>query len=176
MRDRNLILVGFMGTGKTEVGRRLAARLGRVFVDMDAVIEERTGRTIAELFERDGEASFRRRERELVRELAGRKNLVIAAGGGVVLDPDNLRDFERTGVVICLTATAEEILRRVAGQTHRPLLEGGDRLRRIRELLERRRPLYEAIERRVETTGLTVEETVARVLDLSEDAGEGPED
>lgn len=161
---RNVILVGFMGTGKTAAGRLLARRLGREFVDMDALIEERQGRTIPEIFAKDGEPFFRRLERALVRELAAREDLVIAPGGGIVLDPDNVADFGATGVVICLRALPETILERVGGDTNRPLLQGGDKLARIRELLARRQPLYDAIPRWVETDGLSAAEVADRIL------------
>ncbi|MBP7830005.1 MAG: shikimate kinase [Kiritimatiellae bacterium] len=169
MKHANLVLVGFMGTGKSVTGRRLAARLGRRFVDMDAVIEERAGRTVPEIFARDGEARFREWERALVGELAARQDLVIAAGGGVVLHPENVRDFERTGFVVCLSAAPEAILKRVGHHRNRPLLEGADKERRVKELLEKRRPLYEAIALQVDTTGLTPDEAASRILALCEE-------
>jgi len=162
--EANIVLVGFMGTGKTAVGRILAARLGRPLVDMDAVLAERAGKTVAAIFAQDGERRFRARERALVRELAARTGLVIAAGGGVVLNPDNLRVFGRTGRVVCLAAAPEAILARVGRETHRPLLEGGDKARRIRELLEERRPLYAAIPDRIDTTGRTPAQVAAAIL------------
>jgi shikimate kinase len=164
--DANLILMGFMGTGKSEVGRRAAMALGREFVDMDSVIEEREGRSIPEIFRDSGEPYFRALERALVGELAAQRNLVIACGGGVVLDPSNVQRFEETGVVVCLTATPEAILQRVAHDTHRPLLQAPDREQRIRDLLEQRRPLYEAIRYRVDTTGRSPEEVTRAVLEV----------
>lgn len=166
MTKANLILVGFMGTGKSATGRRLAARLHREFVDMDAAIEAREGRAISDIFTQDGEPAFRRLERALVRELSAREDLVIAAGGGVVLDPENIRDFERTGVVVCLTAQPEELLRRLSGARHRPLLEQGDKEQRLRLLLEQRRPLYDAIAHQVDTTRLAPDEVARRVLEI----------
>lgn len=166
MKDANLVLVGFMGAGKTEAGRRAAVRLRRPFVDMDALIEARAGRSIADLFAREGEAYFRGLERDLVKELSRQSGLVIAAGGGVVLNPDNLRDLERRGIVVCLTASPEAILRRVAKQSHRPLLENGEKEQRIRALLEQRRPLYEGIARRIDTTGLTPDGVADRLVAL----------
>ena len=166
MKKTNLILVGFMGTGKSTAGRLLARRLSFSFVDMDQVIEEREGRPISAIFSQAGEPSFRRLERALVQELSARENLVIATGGGVVLNPENIRDFERTGVVVCLTAKPEVILRRVAAENHRPLLEGDDKARRIMDLLQQRRPLYEALPNRVDTAEHSPEEVVARVLDI----------
>ena len=164
--DANLVLVGFMGTGKSAVGRRAARALGRELVDMDAVIEAREGRPIPEIFRDSGEPHFRALERALVGELAARRNLVISCGGGIVLNPDNVADFARTGVVVCLTASPEVILRRVAHDTNRPLLQAPDREARVRELLAKRQPLYDAIPDRVDSSGMTPGQAVGAVLDL----------
>jgi len=164
--SRNIILVGFMGAGKTTVGKALAERLQRDFVDMDVVLEARAGKPIPRVFAEDGEPAFRRMERDLVVELSRRSNQVIAAGGGVVLNPDNIRDFSATGHVVCLKATPDEILRRVSGSSHRPLLERGDKDERIRKLLQARQHLYDAIPLQVDTTGKTVAEIVAEVLKI----------
>jgi len=162
--DANIVLVGFMGSGKSTVGRLLAERLGRPFVDMDEEIERREGRPIPEIFARDGEAAFRRLERALVRELAARSGLVIAAGGGVVVDPENVTDFGRTGLVACLAVSPATVLARVGQDPHRPLLQGGDPLARIVALLEKRRALYGAIPFRVDTDGLAPGAVAERVL------------
>lgn len=167
-REANLVLVGFMGTGKSAVGRRAARRLGRMLVDMDALIEKRAGRTIPEIFRDSGEPCFRALEREAVRDLAAQRGLVVAAGGGVVLNPENPADLARTGVVVCLWADPDEILRRVGGDEHRPLLQAPDRGERIAKLLEQRRPLYEAIPDRVDTTGRTADEVTDEVLRIFE--------
>lgn len=161
----NIILVGFMGTGKTTIGRALADQLKCDFVDMDIELEARAGKPIPRIFAEDGERVFRRMERDLAVELSRRSNLVIAAGGGIVLDPDNIRDFSATGHVICLKVAPAEILRRVSGFSHRPLLEQGDKAGRIRKLLVARQPFYDAIPAQVDTTGKTVAEVVARVLE-----------
>jgi len=155
-----------MGTGKTSVGQRLARQLGMTFLDMDDVIEQRENRPISRIFAEDGEPHFRVLERRLVRELAARTDLVIGAGGGIVLNPDNIRDFASTGLVVCLTAEPETILRRVAHETHRPLLAVEDKLERIRALLAKRRPLYDAIPCRIDTNDLTVDQVVDRVRGL----------
>ena len=154
-KDGNIVLVGFMGTGKTTVGRILAKRLRREFVDMDRVIEERQGRKISDLFACEGEPFFRRLERDLVRELAARDQLVIGTGGGVVLNPDNLRDFGQRGLVVCLRADPDTILARVGGDSARPLLEGGEKREKIIRLLAARQALYEAVEHGVNTVGKT---------------------
>lgn len=147
--------MGFMGTGKTSVGKTLAATLNLRFVDMDHLIEERAGKSITRLFAEEGEPHFRELERALVVELSAQNGLVIACGGGVVLNPDNIRDYERTGLVVCLTATPELIFERTARATHRPLLEQQDRRQRIADLLEKRRPLYASIPHQVDTASRT---------------------
>lgn len=167
---KNIVLVGFMGTGKSRVGRLLAKRLGLDFVDMDALIEERQGKPIPRIFAEEGEPAFRRMERELVRELAAREGQVIACGGGIVLNPDNLADYAATGLVVCLSAAPDTILERVAHETHRPLLAEGDKLQKIRDLLARRQPLYDAVPHQVPTDGLSAEDVAERILALRRDA------
>lgn len=110
---QNLVLTGFMGTGKTAVGQEVARRLGRAFVDMDAVIETRAGKSIARIFETEGEGPFRQREAALCRELAAQEDLVIATGGGALVDADNRKAFLATSIVICLNASVDQILARV---------------------------------------------------------------
>ena len=164
--SRNIILVGFMGTGKSSTGRAVAARLGRAFLDMDSMIEEQQGKPIPQIFADHGEPYFRALERKLVQELALRSNLVIAPGGGIVLNPDNIADFSRTGFVVCLHATPQMILSRVGADTNRPLLQGGDKLQKITDLLAKRQPQYDAIPRRIETDGFTPAEVAEKVIAL----------
>jgi shikimate kinase len=158
--------MGFMGTGKTSVGRRLAERLGRRFLDMDSLIEQRAGKSVSRIFGEDGEPRFRALEREVVIELASQSGLVIGAGGGVVLNPDNVADYARTGLVVCLAASPEAILRRVGADTTRPLLAGPDKAAKIAALLEKRRPFYDAIPHRVDTTTLSVDAAAEAILAL----------
>lgn len=144
MAQENIILTGFMGTGKTTLGRLLAKRIGYEFVDTDALIETQMGQTIAELFQTRGEAVFRKLESKLVRELAQQEGLVIATGGGLVLDPDNVAELSKTGQIICLTALPEEVLARVSQQQNiRPLLQESDPLEKIIELRRQRSHIYQ---------------------------------
>lgn len=166
MTNRNIVLAGFMGTGKTAVGRLLAEKLGMAFVDMDDIIVERAGKSIPRIFAEDGEPHFRAMERRLVCDLASERGLVIGAGGGIVTNPDNVADFEASCLVVCLNATPEAILERVAEDTNRPLLAGDDKMARITDLLEARKHLYAAIEHQVDTTGLTVDEVAAQIVAL----------
>lgn len=162
----NIVLIGFMGTGKTRVGVALAERLGLTFVDMDAVIEAREGRPITDIFATEGEVHFRQVERALVQELARQEGRVIGTGGGVVLNADNIRAFEATGLVVCLQASPETILDRVAHDTTRPLLAGVDKMQKIRGILATRSHLYAALPHQVDTNGLSVEEVVAQISTL----------
>ncbi len=164
---KNIILVGFMGTGKSVTGRIVANQLEREFIDMDSLIEERAGKKISEIFADEGEAHFRSLERALVQELSAREDLVIATGGGIVLNPDNISDFSKTGVVICLHADPDTILKRVAKDSHRPLLEGDDdKIKAIRALLAKRDKLYQAIPLQIETSNHTARETAQEVVAL----------
>jgi dihydroorotase len=165
-RAKNIVLMGFMGTGKSTVGRALARQLGLQFLDMDTLIEERAGKPISRIFAEDGEPHFRAMERALSQELAQRRGLVIACGGGVVLNPDNIRDYGRTGLVVCLTATPEVIFKRTAKDRNRPLLEEEDRMRRILELLEKRKTLYASISHQVDTTALPADAVAAAIVAL----------
>lgn len=161
-----VILTGFMATGKTEVGRQLAARLGAAFVDTDALVESATGRTVRDIFAQDGEPHFRALEREAVERACRMDGVVVATGGGTLLDPENRRRLAAAGPVVCLTASPEELLRRLGGGADRPLLAGGDRLVRIRELLASRAEAYAGAAHIIDTTGLRVDDVVARVQSL----------
>ncbi len=161
----NLILAGFMATGKTTVGREAARRLGMEFVDMDEIIEGRAGKPIPRIFSEDGEPAFRQLEAALAEELAGREGLVVAAGGGCLLRESNRNIFQQTGVVVCLWASAEEVLRRTAGDNNRPLLPQGG-VERIRALQEERGRAYAALPHHIDTTGVAVEEVVRRVIEV----------
>ncbi len=161
---RNLVLVGFMGSGKTAVGKRVAEKLGLTFVDMDAEIERRAGRRISDIFAHEGESYFRFLERREAMELAARQGLVIATGGGVVLDADNLKDFRKSGVVICLWVDGATAYARTKQASHRPLLRSDDPRKRIEELLEKRSPLYQQIENLIDTRGRSLDAIVEDVL------------
>ncbi|MEM9561469.1 MAG: shikimate kinase [Actinomycetota bacterium] len=171
MATANVILTGFMGTGKTTVGRLLADRLGLGFVDTDAVIEERHG-PIPEIFAEEGEAGFRAIERRVAGELAERDGLVVATGGRMMLDPDNQASLGATGPVFCLVADPGEILRRVEADPSpvgRPLLAGDEPAVRLTGLLAERAPLYARFEQ-VATDGRTPEEVADELADRIGDA------
>jgi shikimate kinase len=161
---KNLVLVGFMGSGKTTVGQWLAERLGMSFVDMDQLLEQRHGQTIAHIFKTRGEPHFRQLERELVCELAATQGQVIATGGGVVLNPDNLRDLGKTGVVVCLWAAPRVLYERTKKTRNRPLIEGSDRFGRLRKILREREPLYKAVPNLIDTSYMGMEQVVDEII------------
>ncbi|GIV77654.1 3-dehydroquinate synthase [Litorilinea aerophila] len=173
---RNIVLTGFMGTGKTTVGRLLAERLNRPFVDMDDAIQAHFGKPIPDIFAQEGEAAFRAVEAELCRRFAREAGIVLSTGGGALVNPANREALAQTGVIICLTASVDEILKRVEQADDRPLLPGSqaERARRVRELLQARRPAYAAIRQQVDTTGYTPEQVVERVLEILEAEMEVP--
>lgn len=140
--DVNLYLVGFMGTGKTTVSRIVAARLGHRWLDSDHEIERLQGRAIADIFASEGEAAFRAMEREFIEHGHPAERCVVACGGGLVIQPGMLAELQKRGVVICLHATVETILRRTAGSRQRPLLNVEDPEKRIRDLYTVRDPIY----------------------------------
>jgi shikimate kinase len=162
-----IVLTGFMGTGKSEVGRRLARRLGRPFVDTDDLVEAATGRSVREIFAVEGEGRFRDLERVAVEKACSVPEAVIATGGGTVMDPENRRRLAAAGPIVCLAADPEVILGRVRDPGTRPLLAGApaptDRLGRIRSLLDARAATYALAAHTVDTSGLTVDEVVDRV-------------
>lgn len=160
--EGNIVLTGFMGTGKTTVGRVLAGRLGFDFVDTDAVIESQAG-PIQEIFERDGEEAFREMERSAARDLAGRTGLVIATGGRLMLDPESAACLEPSAHVVCLSATPETILERTGRTAQRPLLDVGDAPARVRELLAERAEGYGRFIA-VDTEGLSPDEVADAVM------------
>lgn len=161
---RNIILIGFMGAGKSSVGRLLARRLGRRFVDLDCLIEQAAGLSIPEIFARYGEAGFRAREKAAVARAARLHNAVIATGGGVVLDPDNIRMLQRSGVLVWLTAKPETILERTSRNAGRPLLRCDDPGSRIRQLLTEREPLYQVADYTVDTNLATPQQVVEQIM------------
>ncbi|OGR16353.1 MAG: hypothetical protein A2X81_13175 [Desulfobacterales bacterium GWB2_56_26] len=140
----NIILTGFMGCGKTTVGKLLARQLHYAFVDTDHLIEERSGMSIPEIFRTSGEEAFRSLETTVARELGAGEGMVIATGGRLMLDPDNARALEMSGAVFCLAARPEEILQRVSRSTQvvRPLLDTPDPMARIVELTREREASY----------------------------------
>ncbi len=162
---KNLILTGFMATGKSAVGRLLAEALGYRFLDTDQMIEQQTGESIPRIFQEEGEAHFRRIEGELVRELVGAEGLVIATGGGMIMDEDNYWRLRQLGPIVCLQASPEVILERAGKKKNRPLLAIPNPLEKIKTLLAARRKAYARADFCVDTSQKTPEEVVSTILD-----------
>jgi 3-dehydroquinate synthase len=165
----NVFLVGLMGAGKTTIGRILARKLGQRFIDSDHEIEARTGASIPWIFEIEGEESFRRREAEVIRDLCAEDGVVLATGGGAVLNPDTRASLKARGVVIYLRANVNSILTRTAHDKNRPLLQTADPRRKLEELMLQREPLYREIADLVIDTGRpNVQSMVQTILDQLE--------
>lgn len=171
-RSQNIALIGFMAVGKSAVGRNLARKLRRRFVDLDAVIEKIQGRKVREIFDSEGEGYFRQLEKQTLREVLTEDRQVIATGGGVILDPDNLQLLRKKCLLIGLTAPTEVLLSRVGRASKRPLLKGADLRARIEELLEQRQSAYAQAHATVDTAGLSIDQVVERVLGIFNSANE----
>lgn len=159
----NIYLVGFMATGKTAVGKELAKKAKRNFIDLDELIELREGRVVRDIFARSGEPYFRKVEKEVLKEVAQENNFVVACGGGVVIDKDNIVVMKKTGCIICLKASPGIILKRATGFTHRPLLNVANPKERISLMLKLRAPFYALADKTIDTSKLTIKEVVAKI-------------
>ena len=143
--NSNIFLVGLMGSGKTTIGKALAKRLNLRFVDADHEIEARTGAAIPLIFEIEGEASFRQREADVIRDLTAQQGIVLATGGGAVLNEQSRRYLHERGTVIYLRASVNSILQRTSHDRNRPLLQTADPKAKIEELSRQRAPLYQEV-------------------------------
>lgn len=172
---RPIVLVGMMGSGKSTVGRRLAARLGRRFVDADKVIEERCGVSITTIFELEGEAGFRRREAAILDELTRLPAIVLATGGGAVTGEANRRLLHERGLVVYLQASAAELWHRLRRDRTRPLLQTDDPRARLAELLAQREPLYREVAHLTQVSERQpVEQLVADIIERLPDEFRAP--
>ncbi len=167
----NIYLVGFMGTGKTCVGRELARMMHRQFVDLDELIELKERKSIPDIFAQNGQAYFRTVEKLALRQVAREKGFVVACGGGIVTDEDNIRTMKNTGTVICLQASVKAILQRTASSSQRPLLNVPNPAAQIELLLKMRAPYYAQAHACIDTTFISVQEAAAaaRRLCLKQD-------
>ena len=155
---KNIVLIGFMGTGKSSTGRALANKLGYAFIDIDQKIEEEQGMSIPKIFELHGESFFRDCEKQMVKRVAERRNTVIATGGGTVKDPENMEELRKHGFVVCLSANVETVLERTRRRGTRPVLDGkddGDRRKAVESLMEERKGLYDQADYTVDTSNLS---------------------
>ena len=163
---RNIILGGFMATGKSSVGRRLAIVLGYDFLDLDTLIAAEEGMPISEVFTTRGEGTFRALETRMVERVAGRTGCVVATGGGTIVNPRNLETLKRSGVVVALTADPDTILARIGPTEDRPMLWGGDKRERVRLLMEQRAEAYAKADLIVDASARTIDHVVNHILDF----------
>ena len=162
----NIALIGFMGTGKTAVGKSLAEKLGRSFTELDLLIEQKAGKSVADIFRQDGETAFRELEIEVTGEVARGKNSVIACGGGIILNAINIERLRKSARMVYLTASPSVILKRVAAEEgQRPLLEVDNPALVVTEMLSFRKPFYErAADIRIDTSKLEINAVAEQII------------
>lgn len=160
---KNIVLVGFMGTGKTAVAKLLSKRLRMRYVSTDELIEKREKQPIADIFAKKGEEYFRQAEEKVVKDVSSMKDIVIDAGGGVVIKEENIKKLKKNGIIICLTATADVILERTKGYKHRPILNVDEPKKKIEELLLARTPYYKKANYTIDTSKASVKEVVEKI-------------
>jgi shikimate kinase len=164
MKFKKIFITGFMGTGKTTVGKLLASKLKWLFFDTDALAENAEGITIAEIFEKKGEEYFRKLEKRCFEGLSSLNEVVIATGGGTLLDPENLALAQKEGAVICLWASEEDLRKRLSKDKTRPLLKSG--FSSLMELLKKREPSYKKISFHVDTSGIMPDDVCNKILEI----------
>jgi len=168
---KNIALIGFMAVGKSAVGRNIAKRLRRRFVDLDRQIEKAAGMKVRDIFEQKGEDYFRQCEKQTLAQLLTEQGQVIATGGGVVLDDDNLALLREKTLLVCLSASTDAILRRVGNGATRPLLKGPNRRERIEELVQARQERYAQAHVTIDTDQLTLNQVVDKIMAMVQSAG-----
>jgi shikimate kinase len=162
----NIYLVGFMGTGKTSTGKELAKRKKLQFMDLDELIELKQKRLISDIFAEKGEPYFRRVEKQVLKQVSKEKKFVVACGGGIVLDPENIKIMKETGIMVCLTSSPEAICKRTSACSTRPLLNVKDPKKQIEHLLKMRAPYYAKADKAIDTSKLSVKETAEKIIKL----------
>jgi shikimate kinase len=167
MALKNIVLIGFMGTGKTTIAAKLSLRLNMRYVSTDDLIEKREKRTINEIFTNSGEEYFRNVESEIVREISGDDGQVIDCGGGAVIREENVANLKSSGIIVCLTADPEVIMERTKKYKHRPLLNVEDPKRKIIDLINKRRPYYAKADHFMDTGRLTIDQVIEKIAEIA---------
>jgi shikimate kinase len=161
----NIALIGFMGVGKSAVGKVLARELNKEFIETDSLIEQKAGKPIPEIFQQDGEVAFRELEIEITKEISVNKNQVIACGGGIVLNKINIDRLKKNSVIVYLTASPRVIMKRVSNGSERPLLKVANPAQAIQELLRFRKPFYEpAADIKVNTSRMNIDSVAKQII------------
>jgi shikimate kinase len=166
LKMNNIYLVGFMGTGKTVTGKELAQKKKWRFLDLDDLIELKEKRIISEIFAKKGEPYFRKVEKLVLKEVAKEDNFVVACGGGIVIDSENIKTMKATGKIICLTAAPAVIYKRTLKFRHRPLLSVANPKKQIELLLKLRAPYYALADKVIDTSKISVKEVAAKIAKL----------
>jgi shikimate kinase len=166
MQEKNICLVGFMGSGKTTIAQALAHKMQRQVISTDVLIIEKEGREINDIFQKDGEAYFRKVEKDVVKEISGYGGVIVDCGGGVVLDSENISRLKQNGIVFYLSATPETIYKRVRNQTHRPLLNVADPMQVVRDLLDKRESFYEQANFTIPTDSRSLDDVCTEILSI----------
>ena len=165
-RRANIVLTGFMATGKSAVGRIIADSIGYDFIDVDSLIEEETGVSVSKIFEVEGEASFRDRETEMIKRVSRMRKAVISTGGGAMIRPENREMLKNTGIVICLEATVEEIIKRAGKRESRPLINVDNPHETVKRLLEDRKTFYNEADICIDTSGKPQKKIAGEIVSL----------
>ena len=168
---KNIVLIGFMGTGKTTAGRLLANSLERPYINTDQLLEQESGMTISEIFRVHGEKYFRQKERDVIALVSDYEQVVIDTGGGAVTDPANMIRLKNSGILIALTARLDVILKRTEGCTSRPLLARPDKEKAVALLLQQRAKLYKQADFTVDTSDLSPQLVAEEMLVLLREGG-----
>lgn len=167
---KNIYLIGFMGTGKSTVGKILAEKLGMEFCDTDALVETKAGKTIVEIFDELDEEAFRKMETDVLKSVTNRKNLVVSTGGGIVVTMGNMELMRSAGKLVSLIASPEQIFERIKDDKGRPLLQVESPLDEIKKMLYDRAPFYINTDHIIETTDMTPEEAAEEIIRLTGNA------
>ncbi|MFW6148302.1 MAG: shikimate kinase [Atribacterota bacterium] len=166
MLKRNIFITGFMGTGKSTVAHTLSNQMGKKCIDIDSIIENREGKPIVNIFNEEGESYFRKLEKEVLKEILKKKNLIIATGGGTLLDEENFQLARKNGIIVLLKARPEVIFNRLKKENTRPLLSGENMLEKIICLMNKRKKQYSRFTNCIDTSDIPVEEVVKKVLKI----------
>ena len=164
---KNIVLVGLMGSGKSAIGRTIAKKLGRRFIDTDRFIERKVGKTVGEIFEQDGEISFRAREKEIIKKISQYIGIVIATGGGVIKDPENFNCLKQSGWIIALYASPETLYKRIEGKRVRPLLLNQvDPVKALDDIQKERKSMYAKADFQIDTENKEINDIADEIIEL----------